>query len=269
MRVRELADVVEEIAPSWLAEEWDNVGLQVGDPQADTGPILTALEVTPAVIDEARQLGAGVIVSHHPLIFKPLKSVVASTPVERMVTCLIRHGIALIVAHTNLDSIADGTNGELADRLGLKQREFLDPVWEEEHDKPRYGLGLVGSLDEPETLGDFTRRCRAAFGVPAPGVVGDSEKPIQRVAVCSGAGGEALRAWTDGLADVLVTGEMNHHQCAEARDRGISSVLLGHFESEVIVGPRLARLIAETARKRGHETVLHTSHAEKPPLTRR
>ncbi|MBI5154012.1 Nif3-like dinuclear metal center hexameric protein [Candidatus Poribacteria bacterium] len=369
--VQHLLDALDAIAPFDLAESWDNVGLQAGHPDREAGLVLVALEVTPEVIAEAKRLGAGTIVAHHPLIFRPAPNMAETEPVNAMCAELIRLGINMIAAHTNLDKVAHGTNGELADRIGLLRREFLFPKksgtenfkyavfvpaghaeavigaiaaagagaignyshctfrtpgtgtykpleganpWAGEVGKleaadevrletvcpkdrldallqavrrvhpyeeiafdvypleaagpPRYGLGLVGELPKPTALGRFAALCKRAFGCKTVGVVGEPSRVLRRAVVCSGSGGDAVRAWKPGLADVLVTGEMTHHQCAEARERGAAVVLLGHFESEVIVCPRLAEMIRTHPLLERFGVQVAVSKAERPPIVR-
>ncbi len=126
--VADLLVALDRIAPFRIAESWDNVGLLLGAPEAACERVLVALEVTPEVIDEARRRDVHAIVAHHPLLFRPLKSLAETTPQTRMLSALQRAGIALIAAHTNWDSVADGTNGEIADRLQLSNRVFLSPA---------------------------------------------------------------------------------------------------------------------------------------------
>lgn len=128
--VRDVLQAVHRIAPPGLAESWDNVGLQAGDPAAPAGKVYVALEVTSGVLAEAAKVGAGTLVTHHPLLFRAAKSLAEDTTTNRLLGRVLRQGHALIAAHTNLDSVGHGTNGELADRLGLQTagRRFLRPV---------------------------------------------------------------------------------------------------------------------------------------------
>jgi len=121
--------VIEEIAPPYLAEKWDNVGLQTGSTSAPAGRILVTLEVSSQVLSEAKKRRAGTIVAHHPLIFRERKTFAEIDPVSRIANAMIRANINFIAAHTNLDSVAHGTNGVLADKIGLlPERRFLDPA---------------------------------------------------------------------------------------------------------------------------------------------
>lgn len=127
MKIKHLIAPLEHWAPRSLQEDYDNSGLQVGDPEADVSSVMVCLDCTEAVVEEAAAKGCGLIISHHPVIFKGLKSLVARTYVERTVLAALKHGIALYAIHTNLDNVIDGVNGEIAARLGLKALQVLDP----------------------------------------------------------------------------------------------------------------------------------------------
>jgi len=127
IRLADLAKIIAELFPPHLAESWDNVGLQIGDPNAKVNRILTCLEVTDSTLDEARRGKCDTIIAHHPLIFRPLKSIVSSRPSERLAVELVRSNINLIVAHTNMDAAPWGTNQVLAEVCGLKPIGPLDP----------------------------------------------------------------------------------------------------------------------------------------------
>lgn len=147
MKIKELVAVLERRAPRSLQEDYDNSGLQVGDPEAEINAALVCLDCTEAVVEEAARHGCGLIISHHPVIFKSIKSLVARTYVERTVLAAIRHNIALYAIHTNLDNVIEGVNGEIANALGLRPLQVLDP-------KPRQLLKLVVFVpkDHAETL---------------------------------------------------------------------------------------------------------------------
>lgn len=138
LTLQEVANAVDSIAPFRLAEKWDNVGLQVGDPRARVNRLLVALEVSDRAIRAARQRRCEAILSHHPLIFHPLKSVMPDSPVGRRVMELVRSGIGLIAAHTNIDRVMHGTNGAIAAKLGMTDLEFFDR--EDFHDSFKFAV---------------------------------------------------------------------------------------------------------------------------------
>jgi dinuclear metal center YbgI/SA1388 family protein len=127
MKIKDITTALEAWAPRSLQEDYDNSGLQVGDPEAEIDSALVCLDCTEAVVEEAAAAGCGLIISHHPVIFKGLKSLVARSYVERTVLAALKHNIALYAIHTNLDNVIDGVNGEIAARLGLKALHVLDP----------------------------------------------------------------------------------------------------------------------------------------------
>lgn len=127
MKIKDIVAVLEHRAPRTLQEEYDNSGLQVGDPDADINSAMVCLDCTEAVVEEAAEHGCGLVISHHPVIFKGLKSLVAKSYVERTILLALKHGIAIYAVHTNLDNVIEGVNGEIASALGLKPLHVLDP----------------------------------------------------------------------------------------------------------------------------------------------
>jgi dinuclear metal center YbgI/SA1388 family protein len=372
--IADLLKVLHTAAPPHLAESWDNVGLQVGDPGEPLGKVLVALEVTREVLAEARKVRAKTILTHHPLIFRPVKAITPATPSGALLLDLARAGLSLVTAHTNLDSVAWGTNGELADRLGLQTagRQFLRPATPktdllkyvvyvpESHLQPvveavaragagiigNYshctfrtkgtgtykplegaapyagsigeleqaeefrveclcpkarlaallseiravhpyeeiawdaiplanpseapaGLGLLGMLPAPLTVEALAKKARTALGADSIGIVGDGARSVERIGIFTGAGGEIIRTFRHGEMDLLVTGEMTHHDCMDARHLGIPVLLVGHWASEVIVNERLAGTMAGALADAGFDAVsFAVSKAEQSPVRR-
>ena len=126
MKIREIAEAIEQYAPLRLQEEWDNAGIQVGDPDADVTGVLLCTDATEAVIAEAIGLGYNLVISHHPLIFRGLKKIMGRTPVERTVAMAIKHDITIYSAHTNMDSAWQGVSFRMADKIGMTDVVFLD-----------------------------------------------------------------------------------------------------------------------------------------------
>lgn len=127
MKIKDIASALDQWAPRSLQEDYDNCGLQVGDPESEVTSALVCLDCTEAVVEEAVKHGCGLIISHHPVIFKGFKSLTGRGYVERTILAAIRHGVAIFSIHTNLDNVLDGVNGEIAARLGLKPLQVLDP----------------------------------------------------------------------------------------------------------------------------------------------
>jgi dinuclear metal center YbgI/SA1388 family protein len=215
-----------------LAEGWDAVGLVCGDPDEPVGGVLFAVDPTTAVVDEVIATGAGLLVTHHPLLLTPVHGVPADDPKGRLVHRLIRAGAALFVAHTNADRAPDsGVNDALAAVLGLRDAVPLQPA----DDDPRTGLGRVGDLERAMTLREFTALAAGALPATVGGVraAGDPEGMVRRVAVCGGSGGSLTSAAAAAGADVFLTSDLRHHAVSDAREStGLALCDVGHFATE-------------------------------------
>ena len=214
-----------------LAESWDAVGLVCGDPAEPVRRVLFAVDPTAAVVDEAIETGADLLVTHHPLLLTPVHGIPADDPKGRLLHRLIRAGAALFVAHTNADRAPDhGVNDALAAALGLSDAVPLEPAAE-----PGTGLGRVGQLPAPMTLREFAELAAGALPITVGGVrvAGDPERRIERVAVCGGSGGSLLPAAAAAGADVLLTSDLKHHPVSEAGEvAGPALCDVAHFASE-------------------------------------
>lgn len=234
MIISELYTLIDrEIAPFALAAEWDNSGLLAGDPQAPVTAALICLDITLPAIRQAQENGAQLIISHHPVIFHPLKNVLAGSPAY----ALIEAGIAAICAHTNLDLARGGVNDCLAKAIGLQDIRPLEEGVPE-------SLGRVGELPAPLSAEAFAAHVRERLH-PAGGVrFADGGRPTRRVAVCGGAGSDLWEGLPAGV-DALLSSEFRHHEFLACQAAGITAVDAGHFGTErVVLGPLCARLTA-------------------------
>lgn len=219
----ELTAFLREYAPFETAEPWDNVGVLVRCGEAVTG-VLCALDITPATVAEAETAGCNVIVSHHPVIFRPVKALSQ----HDVPALLLRAGISAICLHTNLDRAAGGVNDVLAERLGLLNIEpFAD------------GIGRVGLLPRPMRPDELAAHTAQTLGAPVKYAA--AEKSIVRVAVVSGSGGSYAKEAAGTGADCLVTGEAGHHDALDALAAGISVVAATHFATETLIAGVLAQ----------------------------
>lgn len=242
VKCQAVMQAMERIAPRRLAEEWDNPGLLVGSPADEVRRILVALDVREETIDRAIKDGCDMIVSHHPLIFRGLKAVRTDEATGHKIARLLRHGIAVFAAHTNLDSAEGGVNDVLAERLGLAELGALMPGPEGE----TQGLGRIGTLAAPQplSLDAFAEIVKQRLGLSAVCVVRAGRRSVHRVALCGGSGASFIdRAATLG-ADVYVTGDVKYHDGEHAVDRGIHVVDAGHFATEHLIVERLAEALA-------------------------
>ena len=230
-----LSDIYGELArlaPVELKLDFDNVGLLVGSWEDEIHAVLCALDITQEVIGEAQELGADLIVSHHPLFFE-LKTVTDSDATAARVLRLARAGISAICMHTNLDIAPGGVNDALSAALGVMEAE---PFGAER-------CGRVGWVPE-QSMAEFLPHVKGALNADGLRFV-DAGRPVNRVAVLGGAGGNDMLDALEAGADTYVTADVKHHQFIDARELGLNLIDAGHFPTENVVVPVLAELIAE------------------------
>lgn len=231
-----LADVqavVERLWPVAGAEPWDAPGLIAGDPAAEVRRIVLAVDAVADTIDEALAAQADLLLVHHPLLLRGVTSVAESTAKGALLARLIRGRCALLAAHTNADIVATGTSARLA---ALLQLQDAVPIVET---APGLGLGRVGALPAPTTLGALARRLADILPPTATGVrvAGAFDRPVRTVAVCGGAGDSLLGEPLVRSADVYVTADLRHHPASEAVETarvagGPALVDVSHWASE-------------------------------------
>ena len=212
-RVRDVVEVVMQAYPPSLAEDWDTgIGLTCGDPDDGVKSVLLAVDADQVTVGEAIRVGAGMLLTHHPLLFRPVQSVAATTPKGALVHRLIRAGVAHFAAHTNADAAEGGVNDALSAVLGLTDLRPLVP-----RDDGTTGSGRVGRLRVPMSLREFTSHVAQRLPITVGGVraAGDADRLLRTVAVCGGAGDGYLAAAAGAGADVYLTSDLRHHVVAE------------------------------------------------------
>lgn len=226
--VSDILTYLETLAPLGLAMDWDNPGLQLGDPSAPVTKILVALDPFAGAAKEAADFGAQMMVTHHPLFFRPVKSLTEDTAVGRTARLLIRNNISLWSGHTNLDVAPGGVNDVLAAKLGLSEVTALPPE----------NLLRVGTIAE-QPLAAFLDTVKANLGCPVLRYV-DAGIPCRRIAVGGGACGSELELAKAADCDTFVTSDLKYNQFWDARDVGLNLIDSGHFYTENPVCAMLA-----------------------------
>lgn len=224
--VTHIYDAIDRLAPFWLTMDFDNTGILVGDRNREVSCALLALDCTPAVVEQAKQLGAQLIVTHHPVIFHPLKRVNEDAVVYQ----LIRSDIAVISAHTNLDIAQGGVNDALASAIGLRDCRGLELL----NEQTGAWLGRIGTLPEPLSPEAFAAHIKACLNAASVKFAA-APRAIHTVALCSGSGADCLDAAISAGADALLTSEVKQHEYLAAAAAGISIFDAGHFDTEDIV----------------------------------
>ncbi|MFY9262839.1 MAG: Nif3-like dinuclear metal center hexameric protein [Actinomycetaceae bacterium] len=241
-----LADVVSTMNtyyPPALAEEWDRVGLIAGDPQAKVSKIGLAVDPCEATINEAIERGAQVLITHHPLFLRGTSTVAATTAKGTWIHKLIKNDVALFAAHTNADTVADGTAVALADILRLHNVRPLAPAVSD----PSLGLGRVGELELTMSVRELAQRLKALIPETPAGITigGNPERIVKTVAVSPGSGDSFLNAANAAGADVYITADLRHHPATDHLWAGGCELIgLTHFASEWPVLPNIARRLA-------------------------
>ena len=245
--VKEILDFLETIAPGELKMEWDNVGLLCGRKGKKIDKILVALDPFPHVCEEAVSVGADLLLTHHPLIFDPLKAVTDETATGRAIMMLLANDIAAVNAHTNLDCAKGGVNDTLAEILGLKDITVIGS----EH------LLRAGTLES--ALPEFLDHVKARLGCDGLRYA-DGGKPVCRVAVGGGSCGSALYEVAAAECDTFVTADVKYNQFWDAKEMGINLIDAGHFHTEnpvcAVLAEKIQKVFPET------QVLLSKNHAD-------
>lgn len=255
MKIREIIGALEEFAPLALQDGYDNAGLQIGLAEdADASGALLCLDVTEEVIDEAIRNGCNMVVSHHPLLFRPLKSIAGRDYIERCVIKAMKNDITIYSAHTNLDSAMGGVNYKIAEKLGLHSIEWLS-------EKSGYnaGEGVVGSLPKVMSSKEFVAMVKETFNVDCIRFNNSNVERVERVALCGGSGAFLIPNAEAKKVDAFITGEIGYHRFFGHDD--ILLLELGHFESEQFTLEILESVICKAA---PGLKVLHTTVETNP-----
>lgn len=223
MKINDIIKRLEVDFPRELACSWDNVGLLIGDRQRDVSKVVVCLDVTQKVIEMAKNVGAELIVAHHPVIFSPISYINGDTKNGKLLLDIIENKIAVYAAHTNCDKAESGINARLAEMFELT---CVEPLEED-------GLGKIGILKEAVAFCDFAKTVEEKLGTKIR-FSGDIKKSVNRVAICSGAGSDTLPTAILKGADVMITGDMKYHQMLDFADE-INVIDAGHYPTEIMV----------------------------------
>lgn len=239
MKIIEVVNALERFAPLPLQAGYDNAGMQIGLTEAEVSGALLCLDVTEEVVDEAVAQGCNLVVAHHPLIFHKLARITGDDYVQRTVMKAIKHDVAIVAMHTNMDSAPGGVNHRIAEKMGLRAPAFFgsrqtayakdanggEPIAVDG------GEGVLGELPEPMAADDFVLMLKRTFNVECVMANQLLRREIRRVAVCGGAGSFLLPQAIAAGADAFVTGEMHYHEYF-GHNQEIQIAVIGHYESE-------------------------------------
>ena len=265
----EIIDILDRLAPRSLAEEWDNCGLQLGDVNWPIKKIWVALDPTLAVVEAACSQRVDLLVTHHPLIFRPLKAIEFHTPLGSIIKTATQHHLAIFAAHTNLDSVAGGLNDILARRLGLVNLKPLStgPVLESLTDsESTTGIGRIGTLGKATKLKPLAHSIKKVMGLESIKYAGDPDLLVKKAAVCTGSGSSLLSDFFASGAQVYISGDMRYHDARDVEAANLGVIDIGHFSSECFVAQDFAAQINDRFKEAGVKVAVEPCLIEKDPF---
>ncbi len=258
LTVNDVINVMESMAPSRLAEDWDNIGLQVGKGEWPVERVWVALDPTVEVMEAACRDNADLVITHHPLIFQPLTAIDFESPTGHVIRLSALNKTAVFTAHTNLDSAQNGLNDILAHRLELTNISALvsrdnpaDKINRSVDNSAKIltGLGRIGELSQPITLGELASKIKPQFPAAVVRIVGAPHEPIKKVALCTGSGNSLIGPFLDSDADVYLSGDLSYHNGRLAESMGRFLIDIGHFASEYPIINDLAKRLRKVLGK--------------------
>lgn len=260
--VQEFLEILHLITPEQLAEDWDNVGLLVGDPRQPVHRILLALDPTCSLAEEAARGRYDLILTHHPIIFRPLKALRTDTPTGRFLALASQNQISVIASHTNFDSVPDGVSGHLAQILGLQQ---LRPLLPSKNTCPENcGLGQIGIYSQPLSPEAFLARIDQAIQPPFLLEAGPRPAKVSTVAVCGGSCSDFAELAQQRGVDVFLTAEVKHSVARWAEEAGLWLLDGGHFATENQAMESLRDRLYREAEQRRWALTIEVAHQESP-----
>ncbi len=275
-RVADIITVLESYAPLCLAESWDNPGLQVGRRDWPVKRIRVALDPGFDVVIQAVEQRVDMLVTHHPLIFKPLKTIDFSTPVGRVIDKAGQYKMAIYASHTNFDSAVGGMNDALANRLGVSDLRVLSP---DEKDKKincdadlhmltgsGAGLGRIGRIQTPTVLEVLGRKIKKTLGGSTVRIAGNPQLMVETVAICTGSGSGLMDLFLNSGADAFISGDLRYHDAKNTLDAGKGLIDIGHFASEHIVVDDLTKRLQQDLINHDYDVIVDGCGLEKEPF---
>lgn len=228
LNVKNIENIIEEYAPLYLKESYDNVGLMVGDSKASVNKILVALDCTLDVIEEAKKKDCNLIVTHHPLLFKKPSSITTDTLLGKKIIELIKNDLNLYSSHTNLDSTENGFNQIVAELLNLHDLKILDPS----NYNDNAGIGRIGYLKQGVALDKLCEFVKEVFNISILRYSGEDSLKIKKVAIINGSGQDYFNKAKALGADCIITGDTTYHYVSDLMEEKIAVIDAGHFHTE-------------------------------------
>lgn len=242
--VQDICTLLEKFAPLEYQESYDNAGLILGKREMSLTGVLVCLDVSEPVINEALRLGCNMIVSHHPLIFKGIRSLTGNGRIDECLVKSIKNDLAIYGGHTNVDSVINGVNGKISEKIGLMDLSILAPKNPSSCPDEQHGSGIVGNLETEMDENEFLKHVKTIFGCNLLRHSALTGRPVKRVAVCGGSGNEFIENAKIAGATVFLTGEARYHDFF-TEGMGIMLIDAGHYETEQFTKELFFELISK------------------------
>ena len=227
VKLNNILEFLCSFAPVEFAESYDNVGLLIGDKNKDVKKVLVTLDVDEKVVDDALAKGCDLVVSHHPLIFTPIKTITGDNSISRTIIKLIKNDISLISMHTNFDSVSSGLCDLFLDKIAL-----TDEKCSIEGDATD-GVGRIAHLAEPETLSEIICKVKKEFVLESVKYVGNPDEKIEKISVCNGGGADFVYKAYESGAQLYISGDFKYHHARFAYENGIALIEVPHYNAEI------------------------------------
>jgi len=269
--VADIIDLMETIAPSRLAEKWDNIGMQAGMANWPVKRLRVALDPLTNIVNEACHDNIDLLITHHPLIFKPLTRIDFDTPVGRIIRMAAENNLAIFTAHTNLDSAHDGLNDLLAHRIGLKNLSVFAqtsaPSTQSDRKSVRNeGLGRIGTTVTGIELADLAAAIKTELNLKHVRYAGNPYLIVNRIAVCTGSGSGLMSQFLESDAQVFISGDLHYHNARDAESNQRGLIDIGHFASEHLIVAVLKEKLTNILASKGYDIDTDISFSEKEPF---
>lgn len=263
VRVKEILQSLNAAAPFSLAEAWDNVGLLVGNPEQEVTAVLAGLDPTNSLVDEALKNGANTIITHHPVIFKPLQAINTAEPSGRLLEKALANRIAIIGCHTNFDNASQGVSDYLALQLGLTKLTPLVPS--SDSNRTDTGLGRLGIYPSPLTSAEFLTRVLNTLNLPCVQTAGILPDKVSTVAVCGGSGSELAAIALERGAEIYLSAEIKHSTAIWAAENDFCIIDGTHYATEKPAITLLVKKLREAGNKNNWKIkILQTKEEHHP-----
>lgn len=265
LKVKDIDRIMEEHAPARFKESYDNVGLMIGDKEAKVTSVLVALDCTLEVIEEAKNKGCNLILTHHPLLFRKPSNITMDTLLGRKILEIIKSNINVYSSHTNLDSVKGGINDIIMELLGFSNYSTIELSDRRGDNDNSTGIGRIATLSEPIILAEMCDRIKKYLNIPFLRYSGEDSSKIRKIAVINGSGQDYFNAAKRLGADCIITGDTTYHYVSDFNEEGVSIIDAGHFATEWPAMKVIAKWLKNSLENKGFKNSVFESEFSKNP----